>query len=284
MNRRDLVLGALSVAGVAALDACSSGSKGGALAPASVPASVPSLATSAPSTSVPSVAAPITSTDAPVAPPATATSVMSTVAWAPGGPASYVRNGPASSPVAALTFHFAGDPGLATQLLDLLASSGVTSTLFAIGGWITAHPALARRALADGHELGNHTKSHQNMLQLSAGQVHAEIEDGAKELVPFLGSIGRWFRPSGTDVPSQTILDEAGKVGYPVSVGYDIDSRDYTEPGSRAVVANVVPALHPGAIVSLHFGHRDTIVALPSILSGMDAAGLRHATITELLG
>ena len=158
------------------------------------------------------------------------------------------------------------------------------STLFAIGDWITAHPALARRALADGHELGNHTKSHQNMLNLSAAQVYAEIDGGAKDLVPFVGSIGKWFRPSGTDVPSQRILDQAGKVGYPISVGYDIDSRDYTEPGSKAVIANVVPALHPGAIVSLHFGHNDTIVALPVILSGMNAAGLRPATITELLG
>ena len=57
---------------------------------------------------------------------------------------------------------------------------------------------------------------------------------GAAALTPFIGSIGKWFRPSGTDVPNQTILDEAGDVGSPVCVGYDIDSHDVTEPGSRA--------------------------------------------------
>ncbi len=277
MNRRDVIRGVCSVAGLVILDACSSGTGRNATAVAPAPPGATATEPAMPAAAAP----PSTATSTSASP---STSVPATAAWVPGSPARYVRSGPANSPYAALTFHFAGDPALATQLLDLLAGSGIHSTLFAIGDWLTAHPALARRALADGHELGNHTKTHQNMLKLSAAQVYAEIDGGAKALEPFVGSIGKWFRPSGTDVPSPTILGQAGKVGYPVSVGYDIDSRDYTEPGPQAVVANVVPALHPGAIVSLHFGHRDTIVALPTILSGVHSAGLRTATITELLG
>jgi peptidoglycan/xylan/chitin deacetylase (PgdA/CDA1 family) len=183
----------------------------------------------------------------------------------------------------ALTFHFAGNPALGLRLLDLLKANGVTSTLFAIGDWLTAHPSLGHRALADGHELGNHTRSHQSMLQLDRAHVHAEIAGGGDALVPFIGSIGRWFRPSGTDVPSSLILEEAGRVGYPVSVGYDVDSRDFTEPGAQAVIDNVAPNLHPGAIVSLHFGHTDTLSALPTILDKIAALGLTTATVSQLL-
>ena len=42
--------------------------------------------------------------------------------------------------------------------------------------------------------------------------------------------------------------------------------------------------LHPGAIVSLHFGHRDTIDALPKIIDMLSAAGLTPVTVTGLLG
>ena len=84
-------------------------------------------------------------------------------------------------------------------------------------------------------------------------------------------------------MPNQVILQEAGRAGYPVSVGYDIDSRDYTEPGAKAVIATVTSAMHPGAIVSMHFGHRDTIDALPAILRDIESKGLRAVAIGELL-
>lgn len=83
------------------------------------------------------------------------------------GPATYVAHGPPEGNNVALTFHLGGEPALVTELLDLLKASAVTSTLFAIGDWLTANPELGHRAVSDGHELGNHTKSHQAMLTLS---------------------------------------------------------------------------------------------------------------------
>lgn len=201
-----------------------------------------------------------------------------------GGPAAYVAHGPAEGNSIALTFHLGGEPALVGELLDLLNARGVHSTLFAIGDWLTANPGLGHRAVDEGHELGNHTKSHKSMLKLARADVRTEIVGGGEALVPFIGSIGKWFRPSGTDVPNDVILEEAGSAGYAVSVGYDIDSRDYQEPGAAAVVARVSKQLHAGAIVSLHFGHRDTIDALPQILDLLTANGLTNTTVTGLLG
>lgn len=200
------------------------------------------------------------------------------------GPATYVNHGPSNVNNVALTFHLGGDPPQVDELLGLLKASGISSTLFAIGDWLTANPELGHRAVDDGHELGNHTKSHQSMLKLSRADVRSEIVGGGQALIPFIGSIGKWFRPSGTDVPSDVILEEAGLAGYALSVGYDIDSRDYKEPGATAVVARVKKELHPGAIVSLHFGHRDTIDALPQLLDLLGTAGLTPVTLTGLLG
>ena len=214
----------------------------------------------------------------------TTTTAATSTTQAIGGPATYINHGPTDVNNIALTFHLGGDPTLVAELFDLLKASGITSTLFAIGDWLTANPDLGHRAVDDGHELGNHTKSHLSMLKLSRAAVRAEIVGGGQALIPFIGSIGKWFRPSGTDVPTDLILEEAGTAGYAVSVGYDIDSTDYTEPGAAAVVARVKKQLHPGAIVSLHFGHRDTIDALPKIVDLLGAAALTPVTVTGLLG
>ncbi|MEO8265999.1 MAG: polysaccharide deacetylase family protein [Ilumatobacteraceae bacterium] len=216
--------------------------------------------------------------------PETTSDATSSLAPAVIGPAMYVDHGSSDANTVALTFHLGGDPTLVGELLDVLKTSGLTSTLFAIGDWLTANPTLGHRVVDDGHELGNHTKSHQSMLKLSHADVRAEIVGGGQALIPFIGSIGKWFRPSGTDVPNDVILEEAGLAGYAMSVGYDIDSRDFTEPGAAAVVAHVKKKLHPGAIVSLHFGHRDTIDALPQILDLLSRAGLTPVTVTGLLG
>jgi peptidoglycan/xylan/chitin deacetylase (PgdA/CDA1 family) len=122
------------------------------------------------------------------------------------------------------------------------------------------------------------------MGSLTRQQVLDEIVQGGQSLVPFIGSIGKWFRPSGTDVPGQVILDEAGVAGYAYSIGYDVDSTDNKDPGPATVIAEVKAGIHPGAIVSMHFGHQGTITALPAILDHMAALGIAPVTLTTMLG
>ncbi len=135
----------------------------------------------------------------------------------------------------------------------------------------------------DGHELANHTYSHKAMGELSASAIHDEIANCASVLERLAGSATSWFRPSGIEVPTAAILAAAGAVGYPVSVGYDVDSLDFQDPGANTVVANVARGVQAGSIVSLHFGHAGTITALPSVLDHLATAGLRPVTVTQLL-
>ena len=74
------------------------------------------------------------------------------------GPATYINHGPPDANTVALTFHLGGNPTLVGELLDLLKTSGVTSTLFAIGDWLSANPTLGHRAVDDGNGTG---ESHQ---------------------------------------------------------------------------------------------------------------------------
>ena len=269
VSRRSLFAGAGALAGAVLLDACSSAAKGASGSTTSAAAT----ASTAVGTSV--VAS---------APTTSAAAATDTSAAAAGTAARYVPKGPTTGNAVAVTFHFDGQSALVKHLLDVMKDQHLHATFFAIGKWITANPALTHRAITDGHELGNHTEHHLSMLTLSRKQVRAEIVDGGKALTPYIGSIGKWFRPSGTDVPNQIILDEAGKAGYPVSVGYDVNSLDYKEVGAKKVIDTVKRGVGPGSIVSMHFGHQDTIDALPTILDYLRTNNLRPVTVSELLG
>jgi peptidoglycan/xylan/chitin deacetylase (PgdA/CDA1 family) len=215
--------------------------------------------------------------------PATAGRVGAHATDGNGKPAKVVFSGPRTRHQVALTFHLSGDPALVSRLLDTAAQAGAPISLFAVGRWLTEHPSLVQRILADGHELDNHTWSHPVLGRLSGPAVAAEIRRCRAALIQATGGGGRYFRPSGMTRPTPLVLAEAGAAGYPQVVAFDVDPRDYTDPGADAVTAIVTARLRPGSIVSLHTSHTGTITALAPILATARARGLQPVQLQQLL-
>jgi peptidoglycan/xylan/chitin deacetylase (PgdA/CDA1 family) len=224
-----------------------------------------------------------TTTSTPAAGGATASTATTATSAATGGPARFVTSGPASSKAVALTFHGSGDVTLLHRLLDALAAGHAPATIFAVGNWLDANPAVARTILDAGHELANHTFTHPVLPRLDRARTAAEITGCRDSLVRHAGAPGRWFRPSGTPTPTPLILEEAARAGYGTVVGYDVDTLDYQDPGADAVTKAAVAGLHAGAILSLHTGHAGTVTALPAILSALGDRGLRPVVVSDLL-
>ncbi|HET7490036.1 MAG TPA: polysaccharide deacetylase family protein [Acidimicrobiales bacterium] len=221
---------------------------------------------------------------APTPPSSATTAPAPSTTTRPGGRSAFVRRGPAAHPTVALTFHGSGDVALLDELLAVAAAHRAKLTIFAVGQWLDANPPVARRILAGGHELANHTYTHPALGRVSAEEARLEASRCRDALVAHAGTPGRWFRPSGVEVPGDTILGAAAAAGYPTVVGYDVDPHDYQDPGAAQVRSRVSTGLAPGAIVSLHTGHRGTVDALGGILDDAAAKGLRAVTVSELLG
>ncbi|MGN6754278.1 MAG: polysaccharide deacetylase family protein [Intrasporangium sp.] len=194
-----------------------------------------------------------------------------------------IEHGPRSGSAACLTFHGAGDPALTREVLRVCGDHGARITVFAVGTWLTGHPDLGRAIVAAGHDLGNHTWSHQPMLTLDRPAAESEIRDGARAVAAIKGSNPLLFRPSGTQHSTALLRAAARTAGYFRCISYDVDPMDYLDPGSATVVRRTLGAVQAGSIVSLHLGHRGTVEALPSILSGLADRGLAPRTVSELL-
>jgi peptidoglycan/xylan/chitin deacetylase (PgdA/CDA1 family) len=198
-------------------------------------------------------------------------------------PGDDIVHGPRDRAEVALTFHGAGDPALARRILKTCAAHDARITVFAVGQWIAGAPHMAAEILGAGHELGNHTWSHQQMKQLSAHEATLEVSRGVEALRKAAGKPGWWFRPSGTLHSTATIRAAAHSSGYQRCVSYDVDPEDFRDPGADLVRSRTLAAVKPGSIVSLHFGHEGTLQALPGILTGLSAKGLQPVTLSRLL-
>jgi peptidoglycan/xylan/chitin deacetylase (PgdA/CDA1 family) len=227
---------------------------------------------------------PAASTTPPSAPSASGVPAPpSTTLSPPAGEAAYVRSGPSDVPAVALTFHGSGDVALAHRLLDEAERAGARITVFAVGQWLAANPAIATRLRAGGHELANHTYTHPSLGRLSAASVRTEIERCDDVVRAANGGAVAWFRPSAMAVPTLLVRRAAAVTGHRTVVGYDVDSRDFTDPGARAIHDNVLRGVRNGSIVSLHLGHPGTVDALPGLLAALHDKGLRCVTTSGLL-
>jgi peptidoglycan/xylan/chitin deacetylase (PgdA/CDA1 family) len=181
----------------------------------------------------------------------------------------------------ALTFHGAGDLDLARRVLAGLADRGAAATVLAVGTWLERSPDAAKIVTDHGHELGNHTWSHVDLAALDEAGVRAEIERCRDRIAALTGGPGAFFRQSAAQHATPLVRKLAGAAGYRTVLSYDVDSRDFTDPGAVAIRRNVRAAV-AGSVVSLHLGHPGTLEALPGLLDDLAARGLKPVTAGAL--
>jgi peptidoglycan/xylan/chitin deacetylase (PgdA/CDA1 family) len=192
-------------------------------------------------------------------------------------PTGEIEHATSGRPQVALTFHGAGDEGLARRVLTLLHDRGASVTVLAVGTWLQQYPDAARLVTDLGHELGNHTWSHPDLSALDEPGIRAEIERCRDRIVAGTGIPGAFFRPSQAQHATPEVRRLAAAAGYPTVLSYDVDSRDFTDPGAAAIRRNV-RSVTAGSVVSLHLGHPGTLEALPGLLD--DLADRRLSPVT----
>lgn len=187
----------------------------------------------------------------------------------PGPPSSPA---PADAREVALTFD--DGPGAVTDaLLDVLARHGARATFFSVGVQIAGcEPQLARAARA-GHEIGVHGWVHEDHRDSPALRA-ADAARTADLLAEVCGVRPRLFRPpyGSTSPELEAAIAERGLR----TVLWDVDPRDWEDPGPSAVYERTLAELTPGAVVLLH-ERPGTVEAVDSILT--ELAGWRAVTV-----
>ena len=157
----------------------------------------------------------------------------------------------------ALTFDDGPNDPHTMHLLDVLAKHNAQATFFLIGKYVRQRPEIARAVLAAGHEIGNHTDSHPNLILVSAARLRQELEGCRKALEDAMGREITLFRPPfGGRRPN--VLRTARKMGLS-PVMWSVTAYDWSAKSPRAIVEKVTRQIDSrrkphGEIVLLHDG------------------------------
>lgn len=185
-------------------------------------------------------------------------------------------------PAVALTFD--DGPGTVTPaILSILERRGARATFDVLGCRVRSGASLVRRAVAEGHEIGLHGWRHRD-LTAHPVRAWAELARAAATIEAVAGVAPRVFRPpyGATSRP----LELAARTLGLVTLTWDVDPRDFEEPGAAAIAERVRASVRPGSIILLHDdrpGLDATAAALDAILDDLDARGLTTVTACRLL-
>ncbi|MFH2006598.1 MAG: polysaccharide deacetylase family protein [bacterium] len=198
-----------------------------------------------------------------------------------------ISRGPRTGRQVALTFDDGPHPQTTTTLLELLDRHGVQATFFVVGRQAEAHPELIREILARGHELGNHSQSHDPLLMLRGNKtLHDELQRCQAALLA-LGVRTFAFRPPA-GITNPRLRRSLQALGL-FCVNFSCRARDR---GNRAVdhlAARVLGRVTPGDIVLLHdcpprVGVAPWLTQLDQLLRGLQDRQLEATGLGTLIG
>lgn len=187
-----------------------------------------------------------------------------------------------TNPVVALTFDDGPHGTLTPKLLDILAREGVHATFFVLGENVELYPDIAKRIVAEGHEIANHSWQHPSLPRVSAERLDRELRKTSDIIEQTTGHKVTVMRPTYgalNDRVQKSLIED-----YKLDVIlWSVDPRDWKRPGPSVVARRMVSGAHPGAILLAHDIHPGTIAAMPQTIAGLKAKGYSFATVSELL-
>ena len=142
----------------------------------------------------------------------------------------------------ALTFDDGPNEPCTRQILDVLGEYGAKATFFVIGKWVRQSPEIVREVSAAGHEIGNHTDTHEPM---PSGE---DISRCADSVLSAICDFPKSFR-----APYGAVTTEFADWHTP----WDVHGGDWDADSVEAITEPIFKYLdeHRKGIVLLHDGY-----------------------------
>jgi len=191
----------------------------------------------------------------------------------------------------ALTFDDGPSPKWTPQILEELKKQQVKATFFLLGKHVQAYPQVARMIVVQGCEVGNHTFSHQIIMNLSPEIIQKEIKSTEKAIQDATGVTPVLFRP-----PKGWVTDKDKKIinrlGYE-TILWTLNSKDWVTFDDKYIVSFILKRIQPGDIILFHdsggvFGseggnREETVKSVRMLVEKLKAQGYAVTTVSELL-
>jgi peptidoglycan/xylan/chitin deacetylase (PgdA/CDA1 family) len=181
-------------------------------------------------------------------------------------------------PCVALTYDD-GPSVLTSGILDALATRHAAVTFFVLGQSVGGRADVVRRAVAEGHEVQNHSWNHPRLPTLTPAAVTRQIRDTSGAIEAVTGEKVTMFRPPYGDY-NPAVLEAAGLP----AILWDVDTLDWQGPSDEQLVRRAVDQPRPGSIVLQHDIHANSARTVGAVADGLRDRGFTLVTVTQLFG
>lgn len=179
--------------------------------------------------------------------------------------------------VVMLTFDDGPTKDVTPKILDILKENNVKA-LFFVTGYGIKNVDMLKREAAEGHTIGTHTMTHDDLTKMTEQQVRDEVNPVNEQVEKILGQKPKYFRPPFGSY-NKTVLKVVQDEDKMFLMNWDdgsldwdhVDSKGWKDPNQ--VVKDTMDQLHAGAVILMHDTHMHTAEALPEIIKQIRAKG-----------
>ncbi|MDR6920737.1 polysaccharide deacetylase family protein [Chryseobacterium sp. 2987] len=212
-------------------------------------------------------------------------------------PSSYEvkKYGEAPQKELVLTFDDGPDETYTPQILDVLSKYHVPAAFFLVGLNAEKNLPLVKRIYREGHEIGNHTFTHENVAKVSPERALLELKLTRLLIECVTGHSTILFRaPYNADseptTPEEIIPVALARQQNYLDIGENIDPEDW-QPGIKAneIIQRVMTGLKQqrGNIVLLHDAggetREETVKALKILIPTLQKQGYHFTNLASIL-
>ena len=193
--------------------------------------------------------------------------------------------GDTSGKVLYLTFDCGYENGNTEPILDALKKHQAPATFFVVGHFLESAPEIAKRMVAEGHTVGNHTYHHPDMSSIAdLTAFQKEMDDNAALFSEVTGQkMANYYRPPQGKYSTKN-LEMAKQIGYHTffwSLAY-VDWNVDAQPTKEEAFEKLLGRIHPGAIVLLHSTSKTNGEILDELLTKWEEMGYTFHPLSEL--
>lgn len=181
----------------------------------------------------------------------------------------------------ALTFD--DGPGkYADKLLDTFKKYKSKATFFLEGQYVKSRPAFAKRMVAEGHDIGNHSYSHPHLRELSEDKIREELTKTQDIVKKSTGKYPTTIRPPYGEF-DERVAAIATQMGMPI-VLWNGGSRDWATKNEKAIYDEVLKNAKRDGVILMHDWVAQTVTVMPKLLAALQKQGYHVVAVSSLRG
>ncbi|MDA0632540.1 polysaccharide deacetylase family protein [Nonomuraea sp. MCN248] len=200
-----------------------------------------------------------------------------------GAPAATTQAKIDCTKVKCLALTFDDGPGTSTaKLLKILKKDRAKATFFLTGKYVDQRPRLARRTLAEGHAIGNHTYSHFSLTPRLDDEILDDIQAGQQAIKRATGLTATMFRPpfGHTDERVLRVADQLDLA----EVKWTGTTLDWSLKDKKKIAAKVLSLAKRDGVILMHDTVPQTVQAMPGVIRELKKQGYHLVTVPQLYG